>query len=89
MFNLNITTMNTSCPKTADCKLFNNNLLSKPEYAETYRSLFCNAGEKRWTQCKRFIVAGKFGKCPDYVLPNSIMTLDEVEARMKKEKFIY
>ncbi len=80
--------MENSCPKTATCKLFNNNLLSKPEYAETYRSLFCNAGEKKWSQCKRYVVSGKLGKCPDYVLPNSSLTVDEIEARMKKEKVL-
>lgn len=81
--------MDNICPKSANCRLFNNNILSKPEYAETYRSLFCNAGEKRWAQCKRNIVSTKFGKCPDYILPNSIMTVEEIEARMKKEKLIY
>ena len=80
--------MNNSCPKAEGCKLFNNNLLSKPEYAETYRSLLCNAGEKRWSQCKRHIVSTKFGKCPDYVLPNSVMTIEEVESKMRKDRLI-
>lgn len=79
--------MEEVCPKTAKCPLFNDGLLKRQQSAETYKSIYCNRSD-RYRDCKRFIVAEKFGKCPPFVLPNSSYTIEEIEERMKQENFI-
>ncbi len=77
--------MDENCPKVAKCRLFNNQILKRAESAETYRNLYCKAGQPRWSNCKRYMVSEKFGSCPDYILPNSTFSLDEIQNRMRKE----
>jgi len=80
--------MEMNCPKTEKCPLFNGNLLKRSESEITYKKLYCSAGESKWKQCKRFMVSESTGKCPDFVMPNSTYTLEEIIARMKKEKML-
>ncbi len=80
----NFIIMEIICPKTPKCRLFNNNLLKRPETIEIYKSGYCN-NRARYKECKRFIVSETVGQCPDFVLPNSSLSLDEIFERMKKE----
>jgi len=79
--------MNEICPKTPKCPLFNNGLLKRQQSAETYKKMYCNV-PSNFANCKRYIIAEKAGKCPDYVLPNSSYTIDEILERMTKEGVI-
>lgn len=77
--------MSNLCPKTPKCSLFNDNLLRRKESAETYKNMYCR---KNYTDCKRYIVSEKVGKCADFVMPNSSYSVDEIVDRMKKEGLI-
>lgn len=80
--------MENNCPKTEKCPLFNDNLLRRAESASTYKKLYCTAGESKWKKCKRYMVSEATGKCPDFVMPNSTYTVEEIKERMKKEKML-
>ena len=71
-----------SCPKTSKCPIFNG-VLKGTHYTETYKQLYCLAGENGRSKCKRFQVAEKAGKCPDNILPNSVKSTDDILAEMK------
>ncbi len=70
------------CPKTPKCPIFNG-ILKGTEYTETYKRLYCEAGEEGRNKCKRFQVATAVGKCPENILPNSTKTVDEIIQTMK------
>ncbi len=79
--------MNNQCPKIEKCPLFNDKILKREESAEVYKNLFCRNGEK-FTECKRYQVSEKVGKCADFVMPNSSMTVDEIIQKMKEKALI-
>lgn len=76
--------MKIACPKTPKCPLFNGHLLKRKGSAETYRLLYCNS-EIKFKQCVRYIISEKTGKCADFIMPNSSLTIDEIMNRMKIE----
>lgn len=75
------------CPKTPKCPIFNG-ILKGTEYTETYKKLFCEAGESARKRCRRFQVAEKVGICPPDVLPNSSKSVEEIVAQMKSQGLI-
>lgn len=72
------------CPKTPKCPIFNG-ILKGTEYTETYRKLYCEAGEEGRKRCRRFQVAEKVGMCPPDILPNSSKGVDEIIEKMKAQ----
>lgn len=74
----------TICPKTVKCPIFNG-ILKGTEYTETYRKLYCEAGEEGRNRCRRYQVAEKVGMCPPDILPNSSKGVDEIIEMMKAQ----
>jgi hypothetical protein len=72
------------CPKTPKCPIFNG-ILQGTQYTETYKNLYCEAGETGRNKCMRFLVSQKVGKCPENVLPNSTKSIDEIIEEMRKK----
>ena len=73
-----------TCPKTPKCPIFNG-ILKGTEYTDTYKKLYCEAGEAGRNICRRYQVATKIGICPPNILPNSAKTVEEIIEHMKKE----
>jgi hypothetical protein len=74
----------TICPKTEKCPIFNG-ILKGTEFTETYKNLYCLAGEEGRNKCRRFQVAQKCGSCPPDILPNSTKKLDQIISAMKAQ----
>jgi hypothetical protein len=72
------------CPKTPKCPIFNG-ILQGTEYTETYKKLYCEAGEEGRKKCTRYQVSLKVGKCPENVLPNSLKSVEEIIEEMRKK----
>jgi hypothetical protein len=70
--------MENFCPSSELCPIFNGILSEKAFTAKSYRLLFCEAGEEKWTTCKRFMTKQHYGKCPPDLLPNSSKTIEEI-----------
>ncbi|MDX9848053.1 MAG: hypothetical protein RBT74_13805 [Tenuifilaceae bacterium] len=73
------------CPKVEKCPLFNGILLKRSSSEDVYKHLFCNAGKEKWSTCKRYQVSEKVGKCADWILPNSTLTLEQIIQKMKEK----
>lgn len=73
------------CSKVLKCPLFNGVLLKRSTSEDVYKNLFCNAGKEKWINCKRYQVAEKVGKCADWIMPNSSLTVDQIIVRMKEK----
>jgi hypothetical protein len=71
-----------TCPKTPKCPIFNG-VLKGTEFTETYKNLYCLAGEEGRNKCRRFQVAEKCGSCAPDILPNSSKKVDEIIDMMK------
>jgi hypothetical protein len=73
------------CPKVEKCPLFNGILLKRSSSEDVYKHLFCNAGKEKWTTCKRYLTSEKVGKCADWILPNSTLTVEQIIQKMKEK----
>jgi hypothetical protein len=71
------------CPKLAKCPIYQKNVFVREGAGTTYRNLYCEKGEKRFSTCKRYIVSEKTGRpAPDSIMPNSLLSIDEIIAKM-------
>ena len=75
------------CPKTPKCPIFNG-ILQGTEYTETYKKLYCEAGEEGRGKCRRFQVATAVGVCPPNILPNSSKSVEEIVKSMREQGII-
>jgi len=76
---------NNNCPKVETCPLFNGVLLKRSGSEESYKNLYCKAGEDKWMNCKRYMTAEKIGSCADWILPNCSLKLEEIITKMKEK----
>jgi hypothetical protein len=68
------------------CPIFNGVLESKDVLVKTFKNLYCENGIESHEKCKRYQVAAQAGSCPQYVLPNSPLTVEEIILRMEQNK---
>ncbi len=73
------------CPKICSCPLFNEKLQVGEDSKIIYKKCYCLDEETRWKSCKRFVVAEHMGFCPDYVMPNSLLSFEQIFTRIKVE----
>jgi hypothetical protein len=70
------------CKNFEKCPIYNGILKDKEATSSGYKRQYCEAGEKGWSACKRYLVKGKTGKCPPNLLPNSMLSVDDIIANM-------
>jgi hypothetical protein len=70
--------MTKICPNYGGCRLVQTDVV-EPDSAkkEEYISSYC-LNEETWKKCKRYITRKELWICPDFVLPNSDLTEDEI-----------
>lgn len=78
--------MGNTCPKVEKCPIFINNVLTVENAEVAYRKLYCEAGQAKYSSCKRFIVSNKAGSCPPDVMPNCSKTIEEILERIGQSK---
>ena len=74
------------CPNYKECRLvkasdFPVSVSEKDNFLERY----CENEQKGWTNCKRFISKASLGFCPDFVLPDSDYSTDEIIDKFDNE----
>jgi hypothetical protein len=74
------------CTKFDKCPIYKGGVLVRPESEMVYKKLFCNAGEKKYITCKRYIIAEMTGKsAPNTIMPNSFLSVMEIIDKMKSD----
>ena len=53
----------------------------KDEYLHTW----CRDDQKKWSECKRFITKAELGFCPDFVVPDTALSVDEIVGKFDEE----
>ena len=79
--------MTKICPNYGGCRLVQTDVVVPDSVKkEEYLSSYC-VNEETWKKCKRYITRKALWICPDFVLPDSDMSEDEiVDLYEKKEK---
>jgi len=67
------------CPNIKACKLVTTyGFTGDEEQRLKYIQTFCWSVTKEWDSCKRWIVKNKLNFCPDFVLPDTELTPEEI-----------
>jgi hypothetical protein len=74
--------METICKNFEKCPIYSGILVGKEMTSNSYRKLYCEAGEKGWSSCKRYQVKERTGKCPSDLLPNSFRDIEGIIKEM-------
>ena len=76
----------TACPNTKGCQVINiEGYAGSVEQKDRYIRDYCMAGAEKWFGCKRFLVKNALNLCPDFVMPDSTYTLDEILDKLEQE----
>lgn len=69
-----------TCPNYSDCQLIHkeNILKHHDPIKQIYISQFCTSSTEEWQRCKRYKTSQLLNFCPDFVLPNTQLTVDEI-----------
>jgi len=70
---------NTFCPNCKMCRLVTSEEFPiDKDSKEEFLKIYCESVSENWLQCMRYVTKHNLGFCPEFVLPDTIMTLDEV-----------
>ncbi|MBN2174355.1 MAG: hypothetical protein JW731_09495 [Bacteroidales bacterium] len=75
-----------NCPNYNSCRLVN---LQDFKFQDTtrkkYIEIYCSTGEANWNSCKRYLTKKTLGFCPDFVLPDTTLSLNEIIEKFDEE----
>lgn len=74
------------CPNYNICKLVNELGFTGDEaQRKNYISEYCKANATKWDSCKRLIAKNILNFCPDFVLPDTPLSVDEIVDKFDDE----
>jgi hypothetical protein len=76
------------CPNYNECALVNKQIDLSDDVYRDYINGYCCHNKESWSECMRFRTKEKINFCPDFVLPDSVMTVEEVIDRFDKENML-
>lgn len=67
------------CPNYISCQLIKKEgFLQDKSLQRQYIRDFCQGEHEAWVRCKRYIAKQELNFCPDFVLPDSPWSMDEI-----------
>ena len=73
------------CPNMSTCKLVTDaGFIGDSMLRERYLTSYCRNEKLGYTFCNRYITKETIHFCPDFVLPDSAMTVDEIIERFEE-----
>jgi hypothetical protein len=67
------------CPNYKTCQLVNPPYLNLDAVKkEIYILSYCHGGKRAWSACKRYVTNNVLNFCPDFVLPDSAGTPEDI-----------
>jgi hypothetical protein len=74
------------CPNYDTCRLVKlDDFLQDKNLRLLYLNNYCKAGNIKWSVCKRLITKNVLNFCPDFVLPDTPLTPDEIIDKFDNE----
>lgn len=77
--------MKSQCKLCSHCDLFNGKVNISEDTRIIYKCHYCLGSQEKWKECKRFIFSAKHGFCPEFVMPNSLMSFDQILSKANQE----
>lgn len=75
------------CPNIIACRLVKTDIVVPDENKRSeYIDSWCKNEDGKWQECKRFISKNQLGFCPDFVLPDSPLSIDEIIDKFEETK---
>ena len=75
------------CPLFKTCRMVNNRIIvSDNTIRENYIRTYCKCKVESWENCKRYKTRNELNFCPDFVLPDSKMSVAEIIERFDAEE---
>ncbi|HOZ30715.1 MAG TPA: hypothetical protein PLL66_07340 [Bacteroidales bacterium] len=75
----------SSCPNIHGCQIINIKDFIAPEDKEIYIKNYCSSEKEEWEKCKRYITKNELNFCPDFVMPDTEYTTDQILDIIEKE----
>ncbi|MDR0364251.1 MAG: hypothetical protein LBH92_04455 [Bacteroidales bacterium] len=74
------------CPNACGCQLLHlSGFLKDEAQKEYYKTTFCiDDSPNGFQKCRRFQTKKALNLCPDFVLPDSLLTIDEIMEKMEE-----
>lgn len=67
------------CPNFKVCRLVTiEGFFGDDTKRKDYIDKWCTTGEKNWSACKRYLTKKELDFCPDFVLPDTVLSIDEI-----------
>jgi len=74
------------CPNYNICKLVKKfGFTGDESQREKYITDYCQADKEKWESCKRLVAKNTLNFCPDFVLPDSPLSMDEIIDKFDNE----
>jgi 5-methylcytosine-specific restriction endonuclease McrA len=75
-----------NCPNNPNCQLitidgFVDSEAKRRHYIETY----CSPENHIWEKCKRYLIHSRLHFCPDFVMPDTYLSIDKIIDRFDNE----
>lgn len=81
--------MSKYCPNYGDCKLVQTDLVIKDDEVlkAKYIADYCTSDKEVWEACKRYQTRMELHFCPNFVLPDTRLSIDEIMDKYDEETF--
>jgi hypothetical protein len=74
------------CPNLQSCKFINSGVPESVNRGnDFYLTAFCRSENSNWKNCKRFQTKSILDFCPDFIVPDSPWTMDQIIDKVDKE----
>jgi len=74
------------CPNINSCRMVSTAVVvPEEEEKNAYIKTWCKNTEGKWEECKRFSTKASLGFCPDFVLPDTDLSIDEIIDRFEED----
>lgn len=77
--------MNNQCTFCSQCSLFKGKISLPEDVGIMYKYHYCLSQTEKWKECKRYTFENINGYCPDFVMPNSLLTIDQIWHRTQHQ----
>lgn len=67
------------CPNYKGCQIINiKDFVENDQIRDAYISNFCETCQEKWSKCKRYQTKKSLNFCPDFIFPDTDLTLDQI-----------
>ncbi len=74
------------CPNTNSCRMISTaEVVPNEKVKDEYMHTWCRNNQEKWSRCKRFITKAELGFCPDFVVPDTTLSIDEIVDKFEDE----